>query len=130
MLGYYKYSRENIAKIIRNSPKTKDGYYFVRKFPELNNEQGKLDGEKDSKYYYPRNIFTNKFVFNNYEIDSYLSKTENDLDFKKMQNIDDKIYETISDFVDYGLNEKIPNYEFNLNELIDTSIYFYNIKFA
>ena len=47
-----------------------------------------------------------------------------------MQNIDDKIYETISDFVDYGLNEKIPNYEFNLNELIDTSIYFYNIKFA
>ena len=130
MLGYYKYSRENIAKIIRNSPKTKDGYYFVRKFPELNNEQGKLDGEKDSKYYYPRNIFANKFVFNNYEIDSYLSKTENDLDFKKMQNIDDKIYEAISDFVDYGLNEKIPNYEFNLNELIDTSIYFYNIKFA
>ena len=130
MLGYYKYSREDIAKIIKDSPKTKDGYYFVRKFPELNNMQGKLDGERDSKYYYPRSIFANKFVFNNYEIDSYLSKIENNLDFEKMQNIDNKIYETIFDFIDYGLNEKIPNYKFNLNELIDTTIYFYNIKFA
>ena len=33
MLGYYKYTREEIADIIKNSPKTKDGYYFVGNFP-------------------------------------------------------------------------------------------------
>lgn len=130
MLGYYKYRREEIADIIKNSPKTKDGYYFVRNFPELNNAQDKIDGENDSKYYYPRNIFKNKFVFNNYEIDSYLSRTENGLDDEKMKKIDNKIFETIYEFIDYGLNEKIPKCEFNLNELIDTTIYFYNIKFA
>ena len=128
MLGYYKYPRNDIVEMIKNSPKTKDGYYYIRSFPYLNNTKGKLDGEKDSNYYYPREFFSNKMVFNDYEIESYLSKKKTNLNVDRMQSIDQRIKDTINEFIDYGLDENIPGYEFNLNELIDTTIYFYNIK--
>jgi hypothetical protein len=128
MLGYYKYGREEIADIIKNSPKTTDGYYYVRNFPYLNIAEGKIDNKKDGNYYYPRDIFSNKLVFNDKEIISYLSKDKTDLNVEKMKYIDDKIEDVISELSDYGLNENIPGRLFNLNELIDTTIYFYNMK--
>ena len=128
MIGYYKYSRNEIAEIIKTSPKTNDGFYYVRKFPELNNQTGKLDNENDSIYYYSRDLFMNKYVFNDFEIECYLSEKKKNFNYDKMQLLDTKIKTTIEDFINYGLNEQIPDYEFNLNELIDTTIYFYNIK--
>ena len=127
MLGYYKYSRKDIAEMIRNSPKTKDGYYYIRSFAYLNNTKGRIDEHKDTGYYYPRDIFSNKLVFNDDEINSYLSKTKTNLNVEKMQLMDKKIKETINGLTDFGLDEDLPGYAFTLNELIDTTIYFYNI---
>ena len=129
MLGYYKYTREKIVEIIRKSPKTNDGFYYVKQFPELNNTIGKIDGEKNSAYYYPREIFNKKLLFNEFEIESYLSKKNNNLDTERMEFMDKQIYNIIVDFIDYDLDQKLPGCLFNLNELIDTSIYFINMKY-
>ena len=128
MIGYYKYSREKIAEIIKKSPKTKDGFYFVKKFPELNNKPSQLDGEKDTEYYYKRSYFENKYVFDNFELECYLSKEKKNLDVDRMINCDNQLADIIFDFLDYKLNQKIDGFSYNLNELIDTTIYFYNIK--
>lgn len=128
MIGYYKYSREKIAEIIKKSPKTKDGFYFVKKFPELNNKPSQLDGKKDTEYYYKRSYFENKYVFDSFELECYLSKEKKNLDVDRMINCDNQLADIIFDFLDYKLNQKIDGFAYNLNELIDTTIYFYNIK--
>ena len=128
MIGYYKYSREKIAEIIKKSPKTKDGFYFVKKFPELNNKPSQLDGEKDTDYYYKRSYFENKYVFDNFELECYLSKEKKNLYVDRMINCDNQLADIIFDFLDYKLNQKIDGFTYNLNELIDTTIYFFNIK--
>ena len=103
MLGYYKYSRNEIAKIIRKSPKTKDGFYFVKNFPEMNNKAFKLDGENDKKYYYKRSCFENKYIFDNFELKCYLSEKEQNLDVDRMMKCDNQIADIIFDFLDYEL---------------------------
>ena len=128
MLGYYKYSRNEIAKIIRKSPKTKDGFYFVKNFPEMNNKAFKLDGENDKKYYYKRSCFENKYIFDNFELKCYLSEKEQNLDVDRMMKCDNQIADIIFDFLDYELNEKIDGFSYTLNELIDTTIYLFNVK--
>ena len=40
-----------------------------------------------------------------------------------MEKIDKKLRETIGELICYGLFDKIPDYEFNLSELIDTTIF-------
>ena len=129
MLGYYKYSREDIAKKIKESPKTNDGYYYFKDFPKLNSQKSGPDGFNDIKYYYSRDIFSNKLVFNDFEIKCYLSKKEEIFDVERMLMLDNKLLETIDEFLIYELNEDIPNFEFNLNELIDTTIYLFNVKY-
>ena len=129
MIGYFKFKRESIVNNIKKSPKTQDGYYFYKKFPEQNSKPGKLDGFNDKKYCYPRTLFKNKMCFDDKEIEMYLTEINNeDFDVDKMLKRDEQILETITDFLDYNLFDKIPNYDFNLCELIDTCIYIFNIK--
>ena len=130
MIGYFKFKREDIVNKIKKSPKTQDGYYFYKKFPEQNSKEGKIDGFNDKKYRYPRTLFKNKMCFDDKEIEIYLTEINNEEDFDvdKMLKRDEQILETIMDFLDYDLFDKIPNYDFNLCELIDTCIYIFNIK--
>lgn len=128
MIGYYKNKRKNIVKIIRSSPQTIDGYYFVKDFPGLNNEQGKIDNEKDV-YFYHRNLFANKFIFDEKDIDAYLSKKNINFDFERMQKLDNHLMDIISEYLDYNLFETIEGKLFNLGELIDTSIFIFNSKY-
>jgi hypothetical protein len=128
MLAYYKYSRKDIVEEIRKSPKTDDGYYICKKFQIMNSEVIHPEGNKGS-YYYPREIFADKLCFNEEEIDMYLTTYPNEnFNYKKMQQRDTRLMEIIDKLIVYDINEKIPDVEYNLGELIDTFIYIYNIK--
>lgn len=129
MIGYYKNSRNKIVKIIKKSPKTNDGYYFVRDFPNLNGEQGKLDHGRDIDYFYHRNLFKDKFVFSDADIEAYLAKKNINFDFEKMQKLDEKLVNVIDDYLQYDLNDDIKGELYNLNELIDTTIFIFNNKY-
>ena len=129
MIGYFKFKREDIVNKIKKSPKTQDGYYFYKKFPEQNNKEGKIDGFNDKKYCYPRELFKNKMCFNDKELEIYLTDVnDKNFDIEKMIKRDQHLFETISDFLEYNLFDKIQNYDFNLCELIDTCIYMFNLK--
>lgn len=129
MIGYYRYPRDKILKIIKSSPKTSDGYYFVRDFPRINNENGKIDNSRDNKYFYNRILFKDKFVFSDDDIKAYMSKDNINFDFERMQRLDKKLLDVIEEFVMYKLDDKIENQQYNLNELIDTTIFIFNTKY-
>ena len=59
----------------------------------------------------------------------YLTTYPNEnFNYKKMQQRDTRLMEIIDKLIVYDINEKIPDVEYNLGELIDTFIYIYNIK--
>lgn len=127
MIGYYKKKREDIVKIIKSSPITNDGYYVCKKFRYLNNAKGDV---LDKKYKYSREYFENKICFNQSDIEIYLENSPNSYDIDTMKQRDDYIYNIIKDEVEIhdNLDENIEGCEFTLNDLIDTSIYFFNCK--
>lgn len=126
MLGCYKKTRENIVNIIRKSPQTEDGYYICKKFIDMNKQIGE---HKDSGYIYSREKYNNKICFSEIEIESYLEKKEKKIDIDWMKERDDFIYKTIFRDLDLDINEKIPNEEFTLGELIDCTIFFFANKY-
>lgn len=128
MIGYYKYPRKDIVKMIKSSPKTYDDLYYMKDFPLYNNKISNLIGERDTKYFYTREYFKNKVCFNEEEIDLYTATTEKKYDIKKMVKRDEKINETINELSEYNLYDKIDGADYNLAELIDTTIYIFNIK--
>ena len=128
MIGYYKYSRPNIVNKIRQMKKTCDGYYFFPDFQKYNEKRGTLNGSNDTKYYYPRSSFNNKMCFNEQDIECYLSKKDINYNINKMNELDKKIEEVIGELKEFGLFDDLPNYEFNLGELIDTTIFMFNCK--
>ena len=128
MIGYYKYPRKDIVKMIKSSPKTYDDLYYMKDFPLYNNKISNLIGERDTKYFYTREYFKNKVCFNEEEIDLYTATTEKKYDIKKMVKRDEKINETIDELSEYNLYDKIDGADYNLAELIDTTIYIFNIK--
>lgn len=126
MLGCYKKSREYIADIIKKSPKTKDGYYICKKFIDLNKTIGE---HKDSGYIYDRQNYSNKVCFTEEDINSYLEKEKKGYDIDKMKTKDDFIYEIIAKDLDLDINDKIPNEDFTLGELIDCSMFYFFRKY-
>ena len=125
MLGCYKKTREDIVSIIKKSPKTKHGYYICKKFIDLNKKIGE---HKDAGYIYNREKYANKICFNETEIESYLEKKKTDFDIDWMKERDDFIHRVIFKDLDLDINEKMPNEEFTLGELIDCTIFFFNSK--
>ena len=128
MIGYYKYPRKYIVDIIKSSPKTYDGFYYVKDFPLINEKRSKLDGERDTKYFYSREYFKDKLCFDDNEIELYVTTTKKEYDMDKMRRRDEKIKSVVNDLLDNELYEKIVNQDYNLAELIDTTIYIFNIK--
>ena len=82
MLGYYKKAREDIVKLIRNSPVTKDGYYYCKEFKDINLKTGDI---LDKKYIYSRDMFTNKICFTNADVEAYLETDFNSYDIYSMK---------------------------------------------
>lgn len=127
MLGYYKKTRESIAKIIRRSPSTPDGYHVCKNFREMN----KAIGENlEKRYMYTRDYFENKICFNQADIEAYLEDKYNYYDIDKMKRRDDFLYDIIKDEVEfYDLKDKIEDNDFTLEELIDCSLFVFNNKY-
>lgn len=126
MLGYYKKKREDIVENIRKCPQTEDGYYVCKNFIEMNKQLGDY---KDSDYIFARYNYQNKICFNEEDIKSYLEKKSKNFDIDKMRARDDFIYGIIIRDLDLDINEKIPNEEFTLGELIDCSIFYFSEKY-
>ena len=61
-------------------------------------------------------------------IESYLEKKKTDFDIDWMKERDDFIHRVIFKDLDLDINEKMPNEEFTLGELIDCTIFFFNSK--
>lgn len=129
MLGYYKYPRMHIVDAIKKSEQTSDGYYIMKNFPAMNNKTGTINDVNDSMYYYKRQYFKDKICFSNDDIKCYLAKKEMDYDIDKMVLLDKKIEDVTSGLLDFNLNDKIEGKDFTLDELIDTTIYIFNIKY-
>ena len=128
MIGYYKNQRKDIVDIIKSSPQTYDGFYYVKDFPLINGKRSTLDGERDTKYYYTREYFKDKVCFDKSDIDLYLATMPKKYDINKMIKRDEKINEVIGDLKEHELYDKIPNVDYDLAELIDKTIYIFNLK--
>ena len=127
MIGCYKYSRDYIVKKIKASKKTKDGYYFVNFFRDMNSKEG---NDFYDRFYYNRSYFDNKIIFSDKDLNVYISSNKiEDFDINKMVDLDRKIFDVTKEFLTYDLYDKIPNYEFNLSDLIDATIFLYNHKY-
>ena len=74
-------------------------------------------------------LFKDKFVFSDDDIKAYMSKDNINFDFERMQRLDKKLLDVIEEFVMYKLDDKIENQQYNLNELIDTTIFIFNTKY-
>ena len=128
MLGCYKMTREEIVKRLQKSKVTTDGYYVCKEFRNMN----KALGDKlDKKYKYSRDYFENKICFNQSDIELYLETDTKSNDIDRMKQRDDYIYNIIKEEIELydNINEKLWGCQFTLNELIDTSIYFFNCKY-
>ena len=127
MIGSYKKTREEIAKIIKKSPITDDGYYVCKEFRNLNIKIGE---HVDRNYIFEREYFKNKICFTENDIDAYLTKQDNKFNINEMQNLDEFLYDILKKDIDiFEIDDMIENGAFTLMELIDTSIFIYYNKF-
>lgn len=120
-------SREELMKMILNSQKTKDGYYFFPRFKILSRIKGK---KKDNEYYYDRELFFNKMCFNDEEIKLFMSKRKMKYDIELMKIIDNRLNDILAGIEYLDLVDKIPDKDFNLEELIDSCIYMIKYKYG
>lgn len=126
MLGSYKYTREEIIIKIKSCPTTADGFFICKKFNEWNNARG---DKVDKGYYFNRLEFSNKICFNIAEIEVYIEKENIGFNIDNMHKRDDFLYGVIKEDLNKNLNDVIENQEFTLSELIDTTLYIYDVKF-
>lgn len=137
MKGYYKFSRNDLVKIIKKSFKTKDNYFICKSFPKLSKEIGFI---KDFNIYtFSRELFYNKICFSNEDISIFLDTSENNENKVKyileMKRKDEYLSNIIKDFItedqeEINFRSKIENSDFSLEELIDSSLFIYNYKFT
>jgi len=126
MKGYYKKSREDIVKIIKNSPVTHDGYFYCEKFKDINMALGDV---LEKKYVYNREYFENKICFSLSDIDAYLETELDAYDVYTMKQKDNYLYDIIKDDIGITkLNDVIDKYGNTYEDVIDTCIYFLNNK--
>lgn len=111
----YKYSREEIVKIVKQCKKTKDGYYWCPKFRFLNLDVG---NNKDD-YYYNREMFRFKMYFSDNELNVYLSKDRLDYNFLDFYRKSCRFYETNKNIDSLDIDDYVIGKKFKLGELID-----------
>ena len=71
MENLFKYSREELAKYIRNSEMTTDDIYWCPTFCEMLFERG---NNNDRKYAYKRELFENRMYFKEEDIELFLTE--------------------------------------------------------
>lgn len=122
-------SRKELKEMILQSPQTPDGYYFCPRFKALVLQPGK---ERDSGYFYDRDIFKNKMCFSITSIKMLLAKKEMDphqADIEQIRWIDQKLNDVLKGIEFLSLKDKVPDTDYTLEELIDTCIYCLKIKY-
>ena len=126
MKGYYKKSREDIVKIIKNSPVTKDGYLYCEKFRDINMALGDI---LEKKYIYDRSFFENKVCFSTSDIEAYLETELDSYDVYEMKMKDEYLYGIIENDIGITkLSDVVDKYGNTYEDVIDTCIYFLNNK--
>ena len=120
-------SREDLINLIKKSPRTPDGFYYFPKFTQM----AKIPGEIiDKNFYYSRDLFYNKKVFSNEDIQMFLSKEKSNYDLDLFIFIKNKINDIIGNCYEYcELKDKIPSMNYTLGELIDCALFVLMKKF-
>jgi hypothetical protein len=121
------FSRKELKDMITKSPQTKDGYFFFPRFRVLIELPGKIS---DSGYFYDRMLFKDKAVFDEYDLKLFMSKKKMNVDLEFNKLLNDKINDVIDGLEFLDLKDKVPNKDFSLEELIDTSIYITKYKYT
>lgn len=119
------FSRKELIEIIKKSPITNDGYYFCPRFKIIINQEGKID---DGKYFYDRSYFKNYMCFNKEDLDFFTAKKKTKKDIELLMFIQNKLNEVLKGYEFLHLKDKIPNEDYTLEELIDTTIYVIKYK--
>lgn len=127
MIRTNMFAREELVDLIKKSPKTKDGYYFFPRFPNLVLLTGKI---KDNGYYYDRSIFKDKVCFHDEDLKSFLAKKSTKMDLVLERFIDNKLQEVLHGLENLNLCCKINSKGTTLEELIDTTIYITKYKYG
>ena len=126
MIGSYKYTREEIIVKIKSSPITQDGFFICKDFNEWNNARG---DKVDKGYFYRRQEFSNKICFNIAEIEVYTEKENIGFNIENMHRRDQFLYNVIKEDINKSIHEEIKGQTYTLSELIDTTLYYYDVKF-
>lgn len=126
MIEGFRYSREEIIKMIQEKcERTKDGIYWT---PNISAYLSARGFSEDKDYYYKRADFFNKVYFTSLDFEYFLSDTrKNNYVYETMRNIDGKFLENNSDTFGLKLRNKVANFDFNVEELLDNYI---NIRYA
>lgn len=119
MINHYKFSREDIVKIIKTKDKTEDGHYWFPDFDDFN----ELKGNKEDSYYYSRDMFKHKMYFTDEDIQLYTAKKKKntDIDFKYRKAV--RFYEINKELKSFNVNDIVPPNKFTVAELIDAYEY-------
>jgi hypothetical protein len=127
MLGSYKYTREEIILKIKSCPITQDGFFICTNFNEWNNAHG---DKVEKGYFFNRQEFANKICFNIAEIEIYTERENIGFDINNMHKRDQFLFEVIKQDINKNLNDIIQGQKFTLSELIDTTLYYYDVKYC
>ena len=119
-------SRTELKKMIENSPKTHDGYYFFPRFRALVQAKGKI---KDNGYVYDRQIFHNKIIFSNDDLKMFVAKKRLKVDIDLMLLLDKKVNDVLEGLEYLDLKDKVFKQDYTLEELIDNCIYIFKYKY-
>lgn len=120
-------SRQELVTLIKKSPKTHDNHYFFPRFKELVLIPGEM---RDNDYFYDRSVFCEKICFSESDIKAFLSTKSMKYDIELNRFINNKLTETLKGYENLHVKDKIPNKNYTLGELIDTSIYFIKYKYT
>lgn len=125
MLQNYKYTREEIIETIKKkNEKTKEGYYWCPYFIEMNMDENGLNC--DDKYFYDRDVFKYKMYFSEKEMEAYISEKVCFVNIDDMYRKSCLFHETNYELKDHKLKDKVKNYLFNVEELIECFEYLHN----
>lgn len=120
------FSRKELVEMIRNSPKTHDGYFYFPRFRNLVMQQGKT---KDNSYFFDRCIFQDKMCFSEDDIRAFLSKRRIKFDIQLSLYIDSKLKEVLNGIEFLALKDNLCGKDYTLEELIDTTLYITKYKY-
>jgi hypothetical protein len=119
------FSRKDLKVLIKNSPKTKDGYYYFPRFKSLLVTKGKI---RDHGFIYDRSYFNKKMVFTDEDINAFMSKRKTyDIDYMRYR--DNKLADVLSGLEFLELNDYVFDYKYTIEELIDNTLFICKYKY-